>query len=144
MIINFNIDNYHCSKKKFILDKIFKTFTLFFSKDIAPQQMENEIKKMVQKFFIQLIPPTFLCMTTGPCKSVSQSYANCLQNNSPFWKAFFGMEPIKISDNLWQAIIKYRFIQSTINKLHRLTLHPYSYCCFYRSFFSFLWRRKAY
>lgn len=82
--------------------------------------MENEIEKMVEKFFVQLVPPTFLCITTGPCKSVSQSYANCLQNNSPFWKAFFGMEPTKISTILWQAIMKYRLIESTIAKLHTL------------------------
>ncbi|CAG9529520.1 unnamed protein product [Cercopithifilaria johnstoni] len=95
---------------------------LFITTDISPQQIEGEIEKMVQKFFIQLIPPTFLCMTTGPCKSVSQSYANCLQNNSPFWKAFFGMEPTKISTTLWQTVMKYRLIESTIDKLHRLAM----------------------
>ncbi|VDM11034.1 unnamed protein product, partial [Wuchereria bancrofti] len=85
---------------------------LFITTDILPQQIKNEVEKMVQKFFIQLIPPTFLCITTGPCKSVSQSYANCLQNNSPFWRAFFGMEPGKISAILWQTIIKYRLIEA--------------------------------
>ncbi|KAL3989737.1 Glypican family protein [Acanthocheilonema viteae] len=95
---------------------------LFITTDISPQQIEVEVEKMVQKFFIQLIPPTFLCMTTGPCKSVSQSYANCLQSNSPFWKTFFGMEPTKISAILWQAIMKYRLIESTIAKLHRLAM----------------------
>ncbi|MCP9263419.1 hypothetical protein DINM_006143 [Dirofilaria immitis] len=95
---------------------------LFITTDISPQQVENETEKIVQEFFVQLIPPTFLCITTGPCKSVSQSYANCLQNNSPFWRAFFGMEPGKISTILWQIILKYRFITSTIDKLHRLAL----------------------
>uniref|UniRef100_A0A0R3QT31 DUF2116 family Zn-ribbon domain-containing protein n=1 Tax=Brugia timori TaxID=42155 RepID=A0A0R3QT31_9BILA len=95
---------------------------LFITTDISPQQIKNEIEKMVQKFFIQLIPPTFLCITTGPCKSVSQSYANCLQNNSPFWRAFFGMEPGKISVILWQTIMKYRLMESTIDKLHRLAM----------------------
>ncbi|VDM96517.1 unnamed protein product, partial [Onchocerca ochengi] len=90
--------------------------------EISPQQIENEIQKMVQEFFVQLIPPTFLCITTGPCKSVSQSYANCLQNNSPFWRAFFGMEPGKISTILWQTILKYRLIEGTIDKLHRLAM----------------------
>ncbi|VDK79646.1 unnamed protein product [Litomosoides sigmodontis] len=77
---------------------------------------------MVERFFMQLVPPTFLCMTTGPCKSVSQSYANCLHDNSPFWKAFFGMEPMKISVILWQTVMKYRLIESTIDKLHRLAM----------------------
>uniref|UniRef100_A0A0R3RZ30 Secreted protein n=1 Tax=Elaeophora elaphi TaxID=1147741 RepID=A0A0R3RZ30_9BILA len=95
---------------------------LFIPTDASPQQMEDEIEKIVQKFFVQLIPPTFLCMTTGPCKSVSQSYANCLQNNSPFWRAFFGMEPDKISVILWQTIMKYRLIEGTVDKLHRLAM----------------------
>uniref|UniRef100_A0A915PX57 Uncharacterized protein n=1 Tax=Setaria digitata TaxID=48799 RepID=A0A915PX57_9BILA len=95
---------------------------LFITTDISQQRIEKEIEKMVQKFFVQLIPPTFLCITTGPCKMVSQSYANCLQNNSPSWKAFFGMEPNKISTILRQTILKYRLIESTIDQLHRLAL----------------------
>uniref|UniRef100_A0A1I8ESH2 Uncharacterized protein n=1 Tax=Wuchereria bancrofti TaxID=6293 RepID=A0A1I8ESH2_WUCBA len=75
----------------------------------------KEVEKMVQKFFIQLISPTFLCITTGPCKSVSQSYANCLQNNSPFWRAFFGMEPGKISAILWQTVMKYPMEVEVVN-----------------------------
>lgn len=82
--------------------------------------MANEIEQMMQKFFVQLIPPTFLCITTGPCKSVSQSYAGCLQSNSPFWRAFFGTEPSKINTILWQTIMKYRLLGANIEKLHRL------------------------
>ncbi|EFO23365.1 hypothetical protein LOAG_05120 [Loa loa] len=95
---------------------------LFITTEISPQQIENEIEKTVQEFFVQLIPATFLCITTGPCKSVSQSYANCLQNNSPFWRTFFGMEPDKLSANLWQTVMKYRLMEDTIDKLHRLAM----------------------
>ncbi|VDM95508.1 unnamed protein product [Thelazia callipaeda] len=92
---------------------------LFINTEISPQRLEKEVERIVQKFFVQLIPPTFLCITTGPCKSVSQSYANCLQNNAPSWKIFFGAEPSRISAFLRQTILKYRLIESTIDKLHR-------------------------
>ncbi|VDN27965.1 unnamed protein product [Gongylonema pulchrum] len=90
--------------------------------DISPQRIEKEVEKSVQNFFVQLMPATFLCITTGPCKSVTQSYANCLQNNSPSWRAFYGTEPSKMSAALRHAILKYRLIESTIDKLHRSAL----------------------
>lgn len=77
------------------------------------------MEKAVQNFFMQILPPTFLCMTTGPCRSVTQSYANCLRNNSPSWKTFYGTEPKEMAAKLRTAILKYRIIEKTIDKLHR-------------------------
>uniref|UniRef100_A0A0M3IB00 Uncharacterized protein n=1 Tax=Ascaris lumbricoides TaxID=6252 RepID=A0A0M3IB00_ASCLU len=92
---------------------------LFISTDLSPQRIEKEMEKAVQNFFMQILPPTFLCMTTGPCRSVTQSYANCLRNNSPSWKTFYGTEPKEMAAKLRTAILKYRIIEKTIDKLHR-------------------------
>uniref|UniRef100_A0A915AKQ3 Uncharacterized protein n=1 Tax=Parascaris univalens TaxID=6257 RepID=A0A915AKQ3_PARUN len=92
---------------------------LFISTDLSPQRIEKEMEKAVQNFFMQILPPTFLCMTTGPCRSVTQSYANCLRNNSPSWKTFYGTEPKEMAAKLRTAILKYRIMEKTIDKLHR-------------------------
>ncbi|VDM44717.1 unnamed protein product [Toxocara canis] len=91
---------------------------LFISTDLSPRHIEKEMEKAVQNFFMQIMPPTFLCITTGPCRSVTQSYANCLRNNSPSWKTFYGNRPNEMAAKLRRAILKYRVIEKTIDKLH--------------------------
>ncbi|VDK50612.1 unnamed protein product [Anisakis simplex] len=92
---------------------------LFVSTDLSPLRIEKEIQKAIQSFFMQLLAPTFICATTTTTESVTQSYANCLRNNAPSWKIFYGSEQNELIAKLQRAILNYRIIEKTIDKLHR-------------------------
>ncbi|VDD94135.1 unnamed protein product [Enterobius vermicularis] len=101
---------------------------IFDDSELTSDEVEEDMGSAVQDFFTHILPSLFLCLSTGPCRTVKQSYISCLRNNTPNLVQLYEERPHQLSlPKLLQIwVVKYRLIKSTIQKLHRIVVESES------------------